>query len=64
LKLWFSFAVEMLMTAGIAAEALKGQDLAARALSGSSAMECFTGWSTSGPHDFTDRLGTIWPRHR
>ncbi len=52
-----SFAVEMLMTGGVAASPTEGQDLAARALSNGSAMECFARMihQLGGPHDFIDR---------
>lgn len=58
-----SFAVEMLMTAGIAASPTEGQDLAARALSSGSAMECFARMvhQLGGPHDFTERSQNYLP---
>ncbi|OJF92111.1 thymidine phosphorylase [Pararhizobium antarcticum] len=52
-----SFAVEMLMTAGMASSPTEGQDLAARALSSGSAMEHFGRMVSllGGPQDFTER---------
>lgn len=59
-----TFAVEMLMTSGLAASPMEGESLARQALQGGHALERFARMvhMLGGPHDFVDRPTAYLPQ--